>query len=148
MIRDKQTENAMYYLAAFRRILHQYQSCHAKALEGYELSPNEISVLSCLGESTTASQIAEEFDVSKALVSRSVKLLKQRGMIDVAISANDKREQVLSLTPKGDEAAKIIAATNDDFVKRMMASLDGDKQSVFKLLLKLIIANLNIGGAK
>ncbi len=145
-ISDKDLGIVSFYLAAFRKISRAYRDFQLKALEGYDLSPNEIVVLSSLDSVTTASQIAADHDVSKALLSRSVKLLKEKGYIVTSISTVDKREQDLSLTESGREIADIIAEANRHFYEKAIQNLDEDKRNVLRMMLKIIMANLNIGG--
>lgn len=143
---DKSNQNALYCFAAFRLILHKHNDALAAAVAEYGLSPNEIDVISLIDGVTTATSIAERLDVSKALVSRSVKMLGAKELIRVAVSERDKREQRLELTDKGREIALVIVNTDLLFAKKMMTSLDADKQSVLKLLLKRILVNLESGG--
>ena len=145
-ILDKDLGIVSFYLVAFRRISRAYQDFQMKALDGYDLSPNEIIVLSSLGTVSTASQIAADYDVSKALLSRSVKLLKEKGLISVSISELDKREQDLSLTEAGRAVKDVIAEANKHFFDKAVQGLDGDNLNVMRMILKIIMANLNIGG--
>lgn len=145
-ILDKDLGIVSFYLVAFRKISRAYQEFQLKALEGYDLSPNEIVVLSSLETVSTASQIASNYDVSKALLSRSVKLLREKGYVLSAISEQDKREQDLSLTPEGREVAAVIAAANRRFFEKIVKGIDADSLEVVKMMLKVLMSNLNIGG--
>ena len=132
--------------AAFRVLLRAHNDYLSKAVSGYDLSPNEIVVLSSLQNVSTASQIAKEADVSKALVSRSVKLLKQKGLIEVTISAVDKREQDLRPTEEGALLAKVIKDANAKFCDAALHGADIGAVEVTKLILKLIMTNLKVDG--
>lgn len=132
--------------AAFRTLLRAYNEFLSAAVSEYALSPNEIVVLSSLWNVSSASQIAKEADVSKALVSRSVKLLKQKGLIDVTISAIDKREQDLRLTGEGVKAAERIARANESFCANAMHNVEARAVELTQLLLKLIMNNLDVDG--
>ncbi|MEG1529622.1 MAG: winged helix DNA-binding protein [Clostridia bacterium] len=116
------------------------------ALEDYELSPNEIVVLASLDNVTTASEIAADADVSKALVSRSVKLLKEKDFITTTISEIDKREQALALTKKGETVAALIDQANRRFFATSFANFEENEKLVLEALLKMMLNNLNIGG--
>ncbi len=145
-ILDKDLGIVSFYLVAFRKISRAYQDFQLKALDGYDLSPNEIIVLSSLDTVTTASQIASDHDVSKALLSRSVKLLKEKGYITSAISEQDKREQDLSLTEEGRAVARIIAETNRRFFKKVVHGVEQNTLDIVTMMLKVLMANLNIEG--
>lgn len=145
-ILDKDLGIVSFYLVAFRKISRAHQRYQLQALDGYDLSPNEIVVLGSLDNVTTASQIASDHDVSKALLSRSVKLLKEKGYINSTISEQDKREQDLSLTEEGRKVADIIAAANRRFYETVARGVDSDSLDVVKMMLKVLMSNLNIGG--
>ena len=79
-------KNTAYYFAAFRKLLRSYTDYQLRELKDYNLTPNEIVVLSGIGSIGMASDIAASACVSKALVSRSVKQLKDKGLIKINIS--------------------------------------------------------------
>lgn len=133
-------------LSTFRKILRQYADFQSQALKDYGLTPNEAVVLSSLCNRGMASDIAMTFEVSKALVSRSVKSLREKGYITVSISAVDKREQVLTLTEEGERVAKVIACENERFYNTAFKGLGHDEKEVLHALLRLILDNLNEGG--
>lgn len=133
-------------LSTFRKILRQYADFQSKALKDYSLTPNEAIVLSSLCNRGMASDIAMTFEVSKALVSRSVKSLREKGYITVSISAVDKREQVLTLTDEGERVAQVIACENERFYNAAFKGFGHDEKEVLHALLKLILDNLNEEG--
>lgn len=133
-------------LTAFRKILRQYAEFQSQALKDYNLSPNEATVLSSLCNRGMASDIAVTFEVSKALVSRSVRSLREKGYIEVSISTVDKREQVLALTEEGERIAKIIAYENKRFYDIAFKGFGHDEKQVLYALLRLVLNNLNEGG--
>ena len=114
----------------------------AEGLKAYDLTPNEIVVLSSLESVSTATDIARDSEVSKALVSRSVASLKEKGLIKVTISEVDKREQKIVLSEEGRHVADVIAALNEDFAKVMFATLQDNEKRVIMALLKIILANI------
>lgn len=116
------------------------------ALCEYDLSPNEIVVLASLDTITTASEIAFHADVSKALVSRSVKLLREKNFIKATVSEIDKREQTLELTPEGRKVAEIIDDANRRFYATSFANFEDNERRVLQALLTIMLNNLNIGG--
>ncbi|MDE5600877.1 MAG: MarR family transcriptional regulator [Clostridia bacterium] len=142
---DKEYQCANMF-ASFRTLLRAYNDYLSDAVSEYDLSPNEIVVLSSLQNVSSASQIAKEAGVSKALVSRSVKLLKQKEFIDVTISALDKREQDLRLTDSGIALAKVIERANTRFCDEALRGAQPGAIEVTQLILKLIMKNLNVEG--
>ncbi len=135
--------NTAYFFAAFRKLLRAYTDCQLKALKEYNLSPNEIAVLSGIGTMGLASDIASSANVSKALVSRSVKQLKDKGLIISQISTVDKREQVLTLTKEGEKVAELIDEANHKFYSMAFNGLEDNEKTVLQVILQLILNNLD-----
>ncbi len=136
--------NAIF--ASFRTLLREYNAFVAKYVADGNLSPNEISVLHALRNISTASAIARDAEVSKALVSRSVKSLREKGLIEITISDIDKREQNLQLTDKGREIASVIERANEDFCALATKNTDDKALRITQLMLEIIINNLNPRG--
>lgn len=139
-------KNTAYFFAAFRKLLKSYTDYQLKELKGYDLTPNEIVVLSSIGVVGMASDIAQNACVSKALVSRSVKELREKGLISVSISEVDKREQKLSLTSEGEKAAQLIADANQNFYKVAFRRFEDNEKRVLQALLQLMLNNLDEEG--
>ena len=139
-------KNTAYFFAAFRKLLKSYTDYQLKELKGYDLTPNEIVVLSSIGVVGMASDIAQNACVSKALVSRSVKELREKGLISASISEVDKREQKLSLTPEGEKAAQLIADANQNFYKVAFRRFEDNEKRVLLALLQLMLNNLDEEG--
>ena len=139
-------KNTAYFFAAFRKLLKSYTDYQLKELKGYDLTPNEIVVLSSIGVVGMASDIAQNACVSKALVSRSVKELREKGLISASISEVDKREQKLSLTPEGEKAAQLIADANQNFYKVAFRRFEDNEKRVLQALLQLMLSNLDEEG--
>lgn len=139
-------KNTAYFFAAFRKLLKSYTDYQLKELKGYDLTPNEIVVLSSIGVVGMASDIAQNACVSKALVSRSVKELREKGLILASISEVDKREQKLSLTPEGEKAAQLIADANQNFYKVAFRRFEDNEKRVLQALLQLMLNNLDEEG--
>lgn len=139
-------KNTAYFFAAFRKLLKSYTDYQLKEMKGYDLTPNEIVVLSSIGVVGMASDIAQNACVSKALVSRSVKELREKGLISASISEVDKREQKLSLTPEGEKAAQLIADANQNFYKVAFRRFEDNEKRVLQALLQLMLNNLDEEG--
>ena len=108
-----------------------------------DLSPNEIVVITCMKESSKASEIAAMANVSKALISRSVKYLKNKGLIEIKLDSKDKREQTLSLTDTGEELYDLIEKNKADFYEKAFDGFSTDERAVLQALLKLMGNNLS-----
>lgn len=136
--------NAAYYFACYKKLERSYIDFQLSALDEYDLSPNEIVVLSSLETTNTASEIALSGDVSKALVSRSVKLLREKEYIVATVSPVDKREQTLEFTPQGKKIAALIDEANRRFFATAFANFEDTEKKVLSALLNMMMRNLNI----
>ncbi len=137
-------KNAAYYFSCYKKLEKNYIDFLQNALISYDLSPNEIVVLSSLESINTASEIALTSDVSKALVSRSVKLLRDKGHITTNISPVDKREQTIELTESGKQIATLIDEANRRFFATAFANFEENESKLLKALLNMMMRNLNI----
>ncbi len=138
-------KNTAHYFAVFRKLLRSYTDYQLRELKDYNLTPNEIVVLSGIGSIGMASDIAASASVSKALVSRSVKQLKDKGLIKINISPVDKREQMLELTSEGERVAELISEANDKFYRVAFRRFEDNEKRVLQALLQLMLQNLESG---
>ena len=88
-------------------------------------------------------ELAKDSDVSKALVSRSVASLKEKGLIKVSISEVDKREQKLVLTDQGEKISELIDLLNEQFARRIFGNFQENEKRVLIALLKIAVANIS-----
>lgn len=137
-------KNSSYYFLMYRKLLNSYNEFLTGKLKRYALSPNEIVVLTTLKETSKASEIAILADVSKALISRSVKLLKSKGLIDIKVDGKDKREQTLSLTEEGEKLAVDIETYKEEFFEKAFYGFSEDEANVLKVLLQIMGRNLQV----
>ena len=135
-------KNLNFIFSSFRKISRAYTEFLTIGLKDYDLTPNEIVVLSSLDSVSTASDIAHDSEVSKALVSRSVASLKEKELIKVSISEVDKREQKLVLTDDGRRIAVIIDELNEAFARTAFNSLQDNEKRVLMAIIKIVAANV------
>ncbi len=126
----------------FRKLLRTYTDFQSDELKEFDLSPNEIAVLSAVNDFSMASDIAVNTGVSKALVSRSVKELTQKGLLTRVFSEVDKREQMLALTDKGERVAMLIEEVNDRFFRIIFHDISDTEQAVLCELIKFVQKNI------
>jgi len=106
------------------------------------LSPIQIQILIFLlfhtEEKCKVTYLAQEFNMTKATISDSVKLLLQKGLIQKFDDPIDTRSQIIGLTDKGKQTAEKSA--NFAFaIERPLGSLtDEEKEAMLSGLLKLI----------
>jgi len=131
----------VFYIA-FSKIVKMFKSYAQKELKKYNLSPNEVEVISCLDYKSTSSEIAREVNVSKALVSRSVKLLSKKNYIYVEPNPVDKSEFVIKLTDSGKEISDAIKRVKKNFAEKAFKEFGEEEFTVLKALINLIIINI------
>ena len=97
------------YIIKFLFIAKAIKNKNRSVISSYKLSPNEIDLLVALdmGLYDTAKEIADNFEISKSLVCRSVDSLSKKGYIDTQKDEKDKRVTHLILR----EEAKPIVDT-------------------------------------
>ena len=95
----------MLTIEEFLRLSNRLREYYGKEIKDrfseYTFSPNEISILILLQNNTsitTSTQLRVVLGVSKALVSRSVTSLEQKGLITVKGIPNDKRISHIEFT--------------------------------------------------
>ena len=141
---DRNYESNAYLFASFKKLEKAYTEYLLKKLGKYHLSPNEIEVICCLDRTSSAREIVLMTDVSKGLVSRSVKGLREKGYITTTLSDKDKREQYLALTEEGQKIALLIDEANRRFFATAFANFEDTEKKVLTALLKMMMRNLDI----
>lgn len=96
------------YCTQFRRTSGALTKIYDEALEPAGLRITQFSLLRGLGRLGTATitQLADESALDLTTISRNVKLLIERGWVDVLPGDKDKREKRLSLNRDGTSAVK------------------------------------------
>lgn len=141
---DKNYESNAYLFTSFKKLEKAYTEYLLKRLHKYRLSPNEIEVICALPLTSSAREIVMMTDVSKGLVSRSVKSLKAKGYILTTLSEKDKREQHLSLTHEGEAVRLKIEEARATFFEKAFEHYEGTERQVFEALVKMLAKNLQI----
>ena len=106
----------MLTIEEFLRLSNRLREYYGKQIKDrfaeYTFSPNEISILILLQNNnsiTTSTQLRVVLGVSKALVSRSVTSLEQKGLITIKEDSNDKRISHIELTENADPVLEKIS---------------------------------------
>ena len=106
----------MLTIEEFLRLSNRLREYYGKQIKDrfseYTFSPNEISILILLQNNnsiTTSTQLRVVLGVSKALVSRSVTSLEQKGLITIKEDSSDKRISHIELTENADPVLEKIS---------------------------------------
>ncbi len=131
-----------FYFTAFNKLKKAYLEFAKDELNQYDLSPNEIEVISTLSQNMCGSDVAKKFDVSKTLVSRSVATLSKKGFLTTE-TGSDKREKILCLTENGKCVYQEIQLMKENFFKKVFRHFEERELLVLEALLKLLLKNTN-----
>jgi DNA-binding MarR family transcriptional regulator len=84
-------------------------------------------------------QIAEELSQTEASVSRQIKILSKKGMIEVEGSFNNKRQRLICQTHQGHEAARRSVKILNDLHNPLLGHLNDGEQRQLVRTLKTIL---------
>ena len=88
-------------------------------------------------EGCSVTDIAKRIHVSVPMVSKTVKRLREKGLIDYVSNQNDRRNVLLVVNSKGKEALKENAAIISSFISRTIARMEsGEAEQLFCLFNK------------
>ena len=132
------------YIIKFLFISKAIKNKNRSVISSYKLSPNEIDLLVALdmGVYDTAKEIADNFEISKSLVCRSVDSLTKKGYIDTQKDEKDKRVSHLILR---EEAKPIVEALKENRKKTtedLLLGIDKEELKIFSKVLNQMKDNM------
>ncbi len=132
------------YIIKFLFIAKAIKNKNRSVISSYKLSPNEIDLLVALdmGVYDTAKEIADNFEISKSLVCRSVDSLSKKGYIDTKKDEKDKRVSHLILR---EEAKPIVDALKENRKKTtedLLLGIDKEELKIFSKVLNQMKDNM------
>ncbi len=94
--------------------------------EKFDLTPHEWKVLANLKRhaNMSAAEVGDNTAMDKVAVSRAVRSLCDKGLVDKIFSQQDRRRSVLNLTDKGEEIYHQIEPLVVSYESDLLASLD------------------------
>lgn len=136
-------------VASLERISQAFRVLLWQESKEFSLSPTQVQVLIFLlhhsNEKRKVSYLANEFNMTRATISDTVKLLEQKKLIKKENEANDTRSFVIHLTAKGKEIAKKTSYFSEG-IRTPINKLHGnDKANLLRSLMD-IISHLNKSG--
>ena len=132
------------YIIKFLFIAKAIKNKNRSVISSYKLSPNEIDLVVALdmGVYDTAKEIADNFEISKSLVCRSVDSLTKKGYIDTQKDEKDKRVSHLILR---EEAKPIVDALKENRKKTtedLLLGIDKEELKIFSKVLNQMKDNM------
>lgn len=120
---------------AFRVLLWQESKDHG-------LTPIQIQVIIFLlhhsEEKRKISYLADEFNMTKATISETVKTLEQKNLIIKTYEPHDTRSYIINLTPKGEDFANITSLFSKEIRTPIDTLHQEDKENLLINLLNII----------
>lgn len=129
-------------VASLERIAQAFRVLLWQESKNHGLTPIQIQVIIFLlhhsEEKRKISYLADEFNMTKATISETVKTLEQKNLIIKTYEPHDTRSYIINLTPKGEDFANITSL----FSKEIRAPIDTlhqeDKENLLINLLNII----------
>lgn len=137
---NRSTESKI--VASLERIAQAFRVLLWQESKEFSLSPIQVQVLIFLlhhsEEKRKVSYLADEFNMTKATISDTIKTLEQKNLISKDYEQHDMRSYIINLTNKG----KDIAGKTSFFTKEIRTAIDelhqDDKENLLLSLLNII----------
>ena len=132
------------YIIKFLFIAKAIKNKNRSVISSYKLSPNEIDLLVALdmGLYDTAKEIADNFEISKSLVCRSVDSLTKKGYIDTQKDEKDKRVTHLILREEAKPIVDTLKENRKKTTEDLLRGIDEEELKIFSKVLNQMKNNL------
>lgn len=136
-------------VASFERISQSFRVLLWQESKAFSLSPIQIQVLIFLlhhsSEKRKVSYLANEFNLTKATISDTIKTLEQKKLITKNFEETDTRSYIINLTNKGKLIAEKTSLFSNEIRKPIHQLTTEQKESMLQSMLE-IIKHLNKSG--
>lgn len=144
---NKNTEAKI--VASLERISQAFKVLLWNTSKEYGLSPIQIQVLIFLlhhtEEKRKVSYLADEFNMTKATLSDTIKTLEQKKLIKKVYGQPDTRSYIIQLTRKGEEMARSTSLYTKEMQTPVSTLRPAEKEKILLFLLEMI-RHLNQSG--
>lgn len=132
------------YIIKFLFIAKAIKNKNRSVISSYKLSPNEIDLLVALdmGLYDTAKEIADNFEISKSLVCRSVDSLSKKGYIDTQKDEKDKRVTHLILREEAKPIVDTLKENRKKTTEDLLRGIDEEELKIFSKVLDQMKNNM------
>ncbi|OIV40235.1 MarR family winged helix-turn-helix transcriptional regulator [Flavobacterium johnsoniae] len=128
--------------AGFERLSQVFRVLLWEKAKKYDLSPIQIQLLIFIknhaANKATVSYLAKEFNLTKATISDTIKILDQKKYITKTLHTSDSRSYTMELTPKGLEMVLLTEDFTDPLFELVSGSSQKDKVILWKNISSLI----------
>lgn len=136
-------------VASFERISQSFRVLLWKESKAFSLSPIQIQILIFLLhhsiEKRKVSYLANEFNLTKATISDTIKTLEQKKLITKNFEENDTRSYIINLSSKGKLIAEKTSLFSNEISKPINQLTNEQKESMLQSMFE-IIKHLNKSG--
>lgn len=111
------------------------------ALEVSGLTATEMMYLGSLAQKDGVSQeeLAKEFSVNKAAVTRSIQALENKGLVIRREAANDKRSKLVYITSEAMQYNNTLSDIQSNWYHSVIEGIDDDSRRIFGNVLEIIV---------
>lgn len=136
-------------LASLERVSQAFRVLLWNESKEFSLSPIQIQVLIFLRyhyeQKRKVSYLADEFNMTKATISETIKILEQKSLIIKEFEINDSRSYIIHLTPKGYDIAERTSLFTREIQQPIDKLKEVDKENLLLSLLDIIHHLNNVG---
>lgn len=133
-------------LELIHTVMHQYRAQQYQVLRDgpHDITHMESKVLGYFGRhpGATQSELAQHSGRDKAQLARLIKGLRERGLLDGAADAADRRSVTLTLTPDGQAVLRTLQKQARKLNERAVSGFGHEEQRQLVGLLQRVKANL------
>ncbi|KUJ60795.1 MarR family transcriptional regulator [Flavobacteriaceae bacterium CRH] len=129
-------------VAGFERLSQVFRVLLWEKAKKYDLSPIQIQLLIFIkhhsGNKSTVSYLAREFNLTKATVSDTIKILEQKKYVVKEPNSTDSRSYTIALTPEGLEIVLVTEDFTDPLYDIVTETSENDKIVLWQNISSLI----------
>lgn len=134
-------------LEQVHQLMHRYRARQYQVLRDgpHDITHMESKVLGFFGRHPggTQSELAAHSGRDKAQLARLIKGLRERGLLEGAEDAQDRRQVRLRPSPAGAKVLELLQQQARHLGQRALAGLDASEQAQLSALLRRVHANLD-----
>ena len=112
-------------------------------LQQYNITRAEAPILLTLysGDGVTQEYISKCYHLNEATVTRTVKRMENKGIVERKSDSEDKRKKLLFITDDGRKIAEELIRIQDEFENELFSSFSDDELDAFKKLTDKLLEN-------
>lgn len=125
--------------------LHKhFRQLQSRRLEEYQISLMEYHILAVVlkAESASQNEIAEALDVDKALISRQIQSMEQKGLLSSCTDPACRRKKRLSPSPQALEMIPKLDELHRQSLEQIFSDIDEAQLTTFQNVLEGLVSKL------